>query len=53
MSNHKIYLIQSDYIFSTIYLGETFQSYLRIQNVGSQIVSNVSVKVRIVSSYFM
>lgn len=30
---------------STIYLGETFQSYLRVQNVGTQSVFNVTVKV--------
>lgn len=35
------------YILRTIYLGETFQSYLRIQNIGPQPVSNVSVKVNI------
>lgn len=32
-------------ILRTIYLGETFQSYLRVQNIGPQPVSNVSVKV--------
>ncbi|XP_046440856.1 trafficking protein particle complex subunit 13-like isoform X1 [Daphnia pulex] len=30
--------------FGTIYLGETFQSYLRVQNVGSCLVSNISIK---------
>jgi len=30
--------------FGTIYLGETFQSYLRVQNTASQVVTNVVVK---------
>nr|CAH0104181.1 unnamed protein product [Daphnia galeata] len=30
--------------FGTIYLGETFQSYLRVQNVGSCLVSNITIK---------
>ncbi|KAI9557246.1 hypothetical protein GHT06_017069 [Daphnia sinensis] len=38
---HGLLLPQS---FGTIYLGETFQSYLRVQNVGSFLVSNISIK---------
>lgn len=40
-SRHGLLLPQS---FGTIYLGETFQSYLRVQNVGSFLVSNISIK---------
>ena len=36
----------------TIYLGETFQSYLRVQNVGSSLVSNVTIKVQSVMNIF-
>lgn len=44
-TNNVLSKISTYYLFRTIYLGETFQSYLRIQNVSSTLVSNITIQV--------